>query len=171
MPPQPDTTWQRIVANKAAKLRRNSLLLYLWKLMPATSDGIIPPDDNTKVYLYRKFIQSCEYKQAAESSIKALFDRTYSERGYPWLPEHTLATESGKAWVTTFAQAAIKFRIGNRDAKSKTVKQISQETIKLVEDKVYVDWFPILDEIFKKLLAEEEDELKDTAAAEASRFK
>jgi hypothetical protein len=146
MAPQPSNIWEKIVATKAQKPRRNLLLLYLWKLIPGTTDAIHAPDDSTKIMLYNHFISDCNDLQ--NTSVIASFNSAFKSHNYPWTSGNTLAASSGQVWATVFAQVTIKLGIQVRNARSKTPEEMSKEVASMVEQKVYAEWFPVLDRIF-----------------------
>jgi hypothetical protein len=161
--PQPSTIWQKILSTPP-KPRRNLLLLYLWKQIPATTDAIHFPDDATKIDLYNRFLAECA--ALSNTDIITVFDAAFDKNSYPWSPGNTLAEPSGQAWAKVFAQAAIKLGVQVRNAKTKTPEEIGKEVRDMVEERVYAEWFPVLDRIFRDAWRLEEAELKDREQAE-----
>lgn len=117
------------------KQRRQALLLYLWKLIPVTTDNIHYPDGDVRIDLYHRFLKECE-ESPKETDIIDAFRDTYRMHGYPWQEGNDLSNKSGWVWVTTFVRAAIKLRTGVLDAKSKDLGEIWSKVQVIVKKKV-----------------------------------
>ncbi|KAF1915696.1 hypothetical protein BDU57DRAFT_530622 [Ampelomyces quisqualis] len=165
MAPQPGDIWETYM-NLPKVPRRNLLLLYIWKLIPATTDAIHSPDEGTKVWLYEFLIDEC--KSSKEAINTALFESTYQRHGYPWAAGNTIDKDGGKDWVTILARTAIKLRMNVKNAENKSLGDIRKEVAKTVEKRVYQDWLPEYDRIFDLALRFVEAELNEEARAEAN---
>jgi hypothetical protein len=166
--PQRANFWETILATQAPKPRRNRLLIYLWKLIPATTDSMHFPATYIKNSLYNRFLADC--RSLNNTDIVVSFEAACKKYNYPWSPGNTLAEASGCVWVKVFAQAAIKVGLKVRNAKTKSLEEIGKEVAGVVEKKVYAEWCPVLDRIFEEAWKLEKAEKEDGEVGMPVRF-
>lgn len=163
MTPKPNNIWEPMANHNYPWERRKRLLVYLWQLVPGTTDAIQYPDRETKKAIYDRFIQACE---AENLSIPHQFRPILRNHGYPFDSNSTLATENGKVWAKALALAAHQLRVGvKKPDKNKTAEAMGKEVKEKIREAVFDEWFPILDDIFKSALKLWEAEIKEDQKA------
>ncbi|KAH7355533.1 hypothetical protein BKA66DRAFT_575294 [Pyrenochaeta sp. MPI-SDFR-AT-0127] len=162
MPPQNESIWKQITEIPVPNVRKRSLLLYLWKLVPGTTDALHHPSYQTKRQLYEKFLEDCK-----KTSIPAVFRPVFKCHGYPFDANNTLATESGQAWAKALAVAAIVTEVGVMDITRKTQEEISREVAAKVACEVFDEWPPVMDSLFKEAYMLRKAELREEEEAKA----
>lgn len=163
MTPKPDDIWVAITQNLYPWDRKKRMLVYLWRLVPATTDSIHRPDYETMKHIYDYFIKDC---QKDHPSIPAQFSSTQRVRGYPFDQNNTLATEDGRVWAKALALAAHQLKVGVKlPDKNKTEEQKGREVKEGIRETVYDEWCSTLDEIFNSALKLWEAEVKENEKA------
>lgn len=162
MPPQNENAWMKILDIPIPNVQKGRLLLYLWRLVPGTTDSLHYPRDEIKQGLYEMFLEVCE-----DTVIPGLFRSLFKSHGYPFATNNTLATNGGQAWARCLSLSAITLHVAVKDAKTKTKEQICVEVKQTIQKRVFDEWPPIMDTMFKQGCDLQEAVLKDEEGAKA----